>query len=186
MRPTNPASRNGFQPQQRAEHLGSSRNHNVSVGDYETNSSQQPLKRTLPQAFSQPPFPHRPDNATQFRGDYATSAGNNSSTGDHYGGVLDDLGVGRVINGNRILPASLAHGTSASSSSHYNGFSDPMHRNGIAEDRNTGNDERLIYQAALQVFILLSTFDLCDSHLSFPFVLPSFTVSQLRDLYQNI
>lgn len=74
-----------------------------------------------------------------------------------------------MTNGTRILPPSVAHGTSASPS-HFNGLSDPMHRNGIGEERNSENDERLIYQAALQVFILIPTFDFCDSHLSFSFV----------------
>lgn len=87
-----------------------------------------------------------------------SAAGNKSSIGDRYGGAHDEIGVGRVTNGTRILPPSVAHGTSASPS-HFNGLSDPMHRNGIAEERNSENDERLIYQAALQVFILISTFD---------------------------
>lgn len=87
-----------------------------------------------------------------------SAAGNKSSIGDRYGGAHDEIGMGRVTNGTRILPPSVAHGTSASPS-HFNGLSDPMHRNGIAEERNSENDERLIYQAALQVFILISTFD---------------------------
>ncbi|CAL9218397.1 unnamed protein product [Arabidopsis halleri] len=167
---TNPASRNGFEtkPLPRAEHrahfagngnIGTSRIPNISVGDYEKFSSQQALKRTHSTAFTRPPFPPRPDigtsngNVSHFRGDYSSSAvsaaGNKSSIGDRYGGAHDEIGMGRMTNGTRILPPSVAHGTSASPS-HFNGLSDPMHRNGITEERNSENDERLIYQAALQ------------------------------------
>ncbi|KAG7657041.1 P-loop containing nucleoside triphosphate hydrolase [Arabidopsis suecica] len=146
---TNLDSRNGFEskPLPRAEHhthipgngsIVTSRIPNISVGDYEKSSSQQAFKRTHPPTFSRPPFPPRPD--------IGTSNGNAS----HFrGGAHDDLGMGRVTNGTRILPPSVAHGTSASPS-HFNGLSDPMHRNGIGEERNSENDERLIYQAALQ------------------------------------
>ncbi|AEE32545.1 unnamed protein product [Arabidopsis thaliana] len=146
---TNLDSRNGFEskPLPRAEHhthipgngsIVTSRIPNISVGDYEKFSSQQAFKRTHPPTFSRPPFPPRPD--------IGTSNGNAS----HFrGGAHDDLGMGRVTNGTRILPPSVAHGTSASPS-HFNGLSDPMHRNGIGEERNSENDERLIYQAALQ------------------------------------
>ncbi|KAL1192621.1 Helicase-like transcription factor CHR28 [Cardamine amara subsp. amara] len=161
---TNPSSCNGFLSKPLADHrphivgnghIGSSRIPNVSVGDYEKFSSQQALKRTHQQAFSRPPFPPRPENAnsngnaSHFRGEAMSAAGNRSSIGIRYGGAHDEIGVGRVINGNRILPPSVVHGTSAYPS-HYNGLSDPMHRNGIGEERNSENDERLIYQAALQ------------------------------------
>ncbi|EOA39090.1 hypothetical protein CARUB_v10011822mg [Capsella rubella] len=161
---TNPASRNGFEAKPWEELAGngsirSSRIPNISVGDFETISSQQALKRTQPPASNRPPFPPRPDdgtsngNASQFRGHYnnpaVSTSGNKSSVGDRYGGAHDELGIGRATNGTRILPSSVAHGTSVSPS-HVNGFSDPVHRNGTGEDRNSDNDERLIYQAALQ------------------------------------
>ncbi|XP_010479492.1 PREDICTED: helicase-like transcription factor CHR28 [Camelina sativa] len=128
---TNPASRNGFEA----------------------------LKRTHPPAVNRLPFPPRPDNGTSngnashFRGHYSSpsvsTSGNKSSIGDRYSGAHDELGIVRVTNGTRILPSSMAHGTSVPPS-HVNGFSEPMHRNGIGEERNSENDERLIYQAALQ------------------------------------
>lgn len=126
-----PSSRNGFE----AKPLT-----NGYVG-----SSQQDVKR-------------RPDivgtsngNGSHFRGVYAATPGN---FGGGYGGFHDGIGSGRVINGDRLFPPSGAHGTGASTS-HFNGGSDPLHRNGMGEDRSSENDERLIYQAALQVFIII-------------------------------
>ncbi|ESQ47881.1 hypothetical protein EUTSA_v10020061mg [Eutrema salsugineum] len=72
------------------------------------------------------------------------------------------------MNGVRILPPSMAHGTSASPL-HFAGSSDPMHRIGISGDRNSENDERLIYQAALQDLNQPRTeMDLCPGTLSVP------------------
>ncbi|CAH2036333.1 unnamed protein product [Thlaspi arvense] len=127
-------------------HIGSSRTPN---GDYEKLSSQQGVKRIRTPSVSRPPMPLRPDgvtsngHASHFRGDYSNPAAANN------GGAHDGIGMGRVINGARILPPSVAHGTAASTS-HFNGSSEPLHRNGVGEDRGSENDERLIYQAALQ------------------------------------
>ncbi|CAN6930847.1 unnamed protein product [Brassica oleracea] len=140
-----PSSRNGFE----AKPLT-----NGYVG-----SSQQDVKR-------------RPDivgtsngNGSHFRGVYAATPGN---FGGGYGGFHDGIGSGRVINGDRLFPPSGAHGTGASTS-HYNGGSDPLHRNGMGEDRSSENDERLIYQAALQNLNQpKSEVDLPDGLLSVP------------------
>lgn len=156
LRLTNPASRNGFEMKPRTHfagngHIGSSRIPNV---DYEKFQSQQAPKRTHTLTVIPPPYPLRPDSGTSashFRGDYTSpAAGNKGSVGDSYVGPRDGIGMGRVINGARILPPSVMHGAAASTS-HFNGLSEPMHRNGIGEDRNSQNDERLVYQAALQV-----------------------------------
>ncbi|ESQ30441.1 hypothetical protein EUTSA_v10011211mg [Eutrema salsugineum] len=142
---TNPSSSNGFAGN---GHIGSSRIPNVSVGDYEKFSYQQAVKRIPPPAV----VPLRPDtgasngSGSHFRGEYSNPAviasANKGDFGDLYGGAHDGIGMGRVINGARILPPSMTHGT-ASSTSHFNGSIDSMHR-------TSENDERLIYQAALQ------------------------------------
>lgn len=158
-----PSSRNGFE----AKPLT-----NGYIG-----SSQQDVKRVLPPSLTRPPMPLRPDivgasngNGSQFRGVYtvtpAVSAPGNFGGG--YGGFHDGMGMGRVINGDRLFPPSGAHGAGASTS-HFNGGSDPLHRNGMGEDRSSENDERLIYQAALQVFIVLPALGLCSSYTSSPF-----------------
>ncbi|CAN7028503.1 unnamed protein product [Brassica rapa subsp. trilocularis] len=123
------SSRNGFEAKPLTNgHIGSQQD----VKD---------VKRVLPPYLTRPPMPLRPD-----------IVGNNGNFGGGYGGFHDGMGMGRVINGDRLFPPSGAHGTAASTS-HFNGGSDPLHRNGMGEDRSSENDERLIYQAALQVFI---------------------------------
>ncbi|CAN7019075.1 unnamed protein product [Brassica rapa subsp. trilocularis] len=163
-----PSSRNGFE----AKLLT-----NGYIG-----SSQQDVKRVLPPSLTRPPMPLRPDivgtsngNGSQLRGVYgatpAVSApGNNGNFGGGYGGFHDGMGMGmgRVINGDRLFPPSGAHGAGASTS-HFNGGSDPLHRNGMGEDRSSENDERLIYQAALQNLNQpKSEVDLPDGLLSVP------------------
>ncbi|KFK39327.1 hypothetical protein AALP_AA3G230200, partial [Arabis alpina] len=133
-----------------------SRISNASVVDNEKLSSEQALKRTLPPSFYLPPPPSRTankisnGNGGRFGAGYSSQAvsavGNKSNFGDRYGGTHADIGFHRDVNGPRILPPSLTHGPYASQL-HYAGSSDPMHRSGIGEDRNS---ERLIYQAALQ------------------------------------
>ncbi|CAH8390854.1 unnamed protein product [Eruca vesicaria subsp. sativa] len=117
--------------------------------------SQQGVKRVLPPSFIRPPMPLRPDivgtsngNGSHFRGVYGAtpSASASGYNGNGFGGVHDGVGMGRVINGERLFPPSGA----GASTSHFNGGSDPLHRNGVGEDRSSETDERLIYQAALQ------------------------------------
>ncbi|XP_020888584.1 helicase-like transcription factor CHR27 [Arabidopsis lyrata subsp. lyrata] len=128
--------------------------------DHERLSSQQAPKRTLPPSFNPPPLPSRSGtnnisnaSGSRFGADYSRPAvsavGNKSTFGDHYSGAHAEIGIQRGMNGVRILPPSLTHGTSASVL-HHAGSSDPMHRLGTGEDRNPDNDERLVYQAALQ------------------------------------
>ncbi|KAL0661156.1 hypothetical protein Bca4012_097993 [Brassica carinata] len=156
-----PSSRNGFE----AKPLT-----NGYIG-----SSQQDVKRVLPPSLIRPPMPLRPDivgtsngNGSHFRGVYAATPGNNGNFGGGYGGFHDGIGTGRVINGDRLFSPSGAHGTGASTS-HFNGGSDPLHRNGMGEDRSSENDERLIYQAALQNLNQpKSEVDLPDGLLSVP------------------
>ncbi|KAF8054027.1 hypothetical protein N665_1355s0010 [Sinapis alba] len=131
--------------------------------DYEKKQplSQQPLKRTLPPSFSTAHIP--PRNATnsliqgnvgRFGADYSSSpaVSNKSAFGDRHRGAHSEIGIHhRGMNGVRILPPSMTtHGTSASPSHYGGGSSDPMHRVGVGEDMNSENDERLVYQAALQ------------------------------------
>ncbi|CAH2053259.1 unnamed protein product [Thlaspi arvense] len=139
--------------------IANSRISDASGADHEKMYSQQSLKRTLPPSFSSPPVPSRNANSSiygnggRFGADYSSPAvsavGNRSTFGDRYRGAHAEIGVHRDINGVRILPPSLTHGTSGSSS-HYAASSDPVHRNGIGQDKNSENDERLIYQAALR------------------------------------
>ncbi|KAL0696837.1 hypothetical protein Bca4012_064017 [Brassica carinata] len=124
--------------------------------------SQQIVKRVLPPSVIRPPMPlMRPDivgtsngNGSHFRGVYAAAppavSGNNGNFSGGYGGFHHDgIGMGRVINGDKLFPPSGAYATAASTS-HFNGGSDPLHRNGMGEERSSENDERLVYQAALQ------------------------------------
>ncbi|CDY36065.1 BnaC03g41330D [Brassica napus] len=100
----------------------------------------------IPPSFNAPPYPSR--NVA----DYTSPAfGNKNSFGDgYYRGAHAEIGIQRGVNGVRILPPSMTHGASASPLQ-YGGQSDPIHRVvGIVEDRNSENDERLIYQAALR------------------------------------
>lgn len=133
----------------------------VSSVEYKKQLSQQ-ARRTLPPSISLPPVPSRSANyggsgsASRFGGDYTSPAavGNKSVFGDRHRGAHTEIGIHRGINGVRILPPSMTHGTSAYPL-HYGGSSDLMHRTSLGEDRNPENDETLIYQAALQVFIHL-------------------------------
>ncbi|KAJ0229890.1 Helicase-like transcription factor CHR28 [Hirschfeldia incana] len=141
--------------------------------------------RVLPPSFIRPPMQFRPDiagtsngNGSHFRGVYAAGAttpaasdlgNNNGGYGGGYGGGFHDgVGMGRVINGDRLFPPSGPHATGASTS-HFNGGSDPLHRNGMGEERSSENDERLVYQAALQNLSQpKSEVDLPDGLLSVP------------------
>ncbi|CDY24568.1 BnaC05g32520D [Brassica napus] len=170
-RPPNPASRYGAssyvsRPRDCStgndKSIVNSRTSSVPSGvDYEKKPppSQQPLKRTLPPSFNTAPIPPRSatnsishGNVGRFGADYSTSSAvrNKSAFGDRHRGAHSEIGIHRGMNGVRILPPSMTLGTSASSPLHYGGPSDPMHRVGVGEDMNSENDERLIYQAALQ------------------------------------
>ncbi|KAH0855056.1 hypothetical protein HID58_020536 [Brassica napus] len=163
-RPPNPASRYGaprYASRPRDSSRTTTRGNDKSIVNSRTSivSSQQPLKRTLPPSFNTTPIPPRSasngvshGNAGRFGADYSSSSAvsNKSAFGDRHRGAHSEIGIHRGMNGVRILPPSMTIGTSASSPLHYGGPSDPIHRVGVGEDMNSENDERLIYQAALQ------------------------------------
>nr|VDC94027.1 unnamed protein product [Brassica oleracea] len=121
-------------------------NSNVPGVDDKKLPAQQAMKRALPPSFNAPPNPSR--NVADYT---SPAVGNKNSFGDgYYRGAHAEIGIQRGVNGVRILPPSMTHGPSAPPLQ-YGGQSDPIHRVvGIVEDRNSENDERLIYQAALR------------------------------------
>ncbi|KAJ0264532.1 SNF2-related [Hirschfeldia incana] len=166
-RPTNPASRYGaprYASRSRDSSNKSIVNSSVPSGvEYEKKlpPPQHPLKRTLPPSFNTTHVPPRSSSSSISHGnvgrsgaDYGRSSSavsNKSAFGDRHRGAHSEIGIHRGMNGVRILPPSMmTHGTSASPPLRYGGPSDPVHRVGAGEDRNSENDERLIYQAALQ------------------------------------
>lgn len=131
---------------------------------YEKLPSQQVLKRNLPASLQ--PFPpgSRSSNLvenishSQVHDTYGKShhyMGPSLPTHkvhkDHFGRSSDDDVIVYDNIGNRILPHSLMHGKSVSNMPHVS-YNDPIPRPGLGEERAVGSDERLIYQAALQVF----------------------------------
>ncbi|CAN7105598.1 unnamed protein product [Brassica rapa subsp. narinosa] len=163
-RPPNPASRYGaprYASRPRDSSRTTTRGNDKSIVNSRTSivSSQQSLKRTLPPSFNTTTIPPRSasnsishGNVSRFGADYSSSSAvsNKSAFGDRHRGAHSEIGIHRGMNGVRILPPSMTLGTSASSPLHYGGPSDPIHRVGVGEDMNSENDERLIYQAALQ------------------------------------
>ncbi|XP_050270956.1 helicase-like transcription factor CHR28 isoform X1 [Quercus robur] len=136
---------------------------NLSGAEYEKISSQQALKRTLPPSL-QPSAPSTRLNnlvenvgSSQVRDAYGNSyhsAG--PSVSNSKGHLRDQFSWGKndevmmyENSGSRILPPSLMHGK-AISSNQFASTSDPLYRSMVGEDRNAGNDERLVYQAALE------------------------------------
>lgn len=137
---------------------------NGSGREFERLSSQQALKRTLPPSIqlSRPSAKastslentstsHAQDT---YRNSYH-SAGPSFHNGkdyarDHNIGSINRELVMYENNGSRILPPSLMHGKSVSSTQ-FAGLKDPIYRSGTGEERVTENDERLVYQAAVEV-----------------------------------
>lgn len=146
-----------------------SRISNASGTDYEKLSSQQALKRTLPQSL-QPSGSSKPSGSSSkinnsveiLNGSHARDV---SGSGNHYSrpGFINNRGLMRdhysmgdnediMMYENdriRILPPSLVHGR-AMSSAQFPSPSDPAYRSMVGEERVGGHDERLIYQAALE------------------------------------
>lgn len=133
--------------------------------DYERLSSQQALRRTLPYTSQSYAPPAKSislvDNvgSSQIRDAYVSSydsARPNSTSGRVYGrenffrGNGDDA-VSSENRDYRVLPVSLAPGKSIPSSQHP---SEHPYRPGYGEELVAGSDERLIYQAALEVFLI--------------------------------
>ncbi|WCJ38974.1 SNF2 domain-containing protein / helicase domain-containing protein / zinc finger protein-related [Euphorbia peplus] len=139
-----------------------SRISNVSGTDYEKISSQQAFNRTVPPSNNQSSTNSKSNNlpesasSSQTRDIYSNTyhpAGpsvthNKGYMRDYYGkGVSEDVMM-YDNNGGRTLPPSMMQGKSNPSPSF--GPSDPLYRPMAGEERVTGEDERLIYQAALE------------------------------------
>ena len=132
------------------------------------NSSQQAMRRTLPSTF-QPSAPSTRMNNTV--GDIGSSQIHNShgksfhSVGpipnnmnymkEHFGRGNDDEVIMYENSGSRILPPSLMHAKSVPFTQ-YGGVSEPAHRPAVTEEMAANTDERLVYQAALQVCIMVN------------------------------
>ncbi|KAK9275422.1 hypothetical protein L1049_022686 [Liquidambar formosana] len=139
-----------------------SQNSDIYGMDYGKYSSQQALKRTLPSSL-QPHVANTKLNnlvenvgSSQIRdsGKSYPSAGSSLNNGknymkNHFGSGNDDEVIMYEKNGSRILPPSLMHGKSILMTQ-YASSSGPVYHSGLGEERDAGNDERLIYQAALQ------------------------------------
>lgn len=65
--------------------------------------------------------------------------------------------------GVRILPPPMIHGKSISTQ--LASSSEAIYRTGVGEERPPENDERLIYQAALEVLLLLMNLSSCYQYL---------------------
>ncbi|XP_040997126.1 helicase-like transcription factor CHR28 isoform X2 [Juglans microcarpa x Juglans regia] len=68
---------------------------------------------------------------------------------DHFSRGKNDEVISNANSGTRILPPSLMHGKAISSNQFVNSIN-PSFRPMVGEERQTENDERLIYQAALE------------------------------------
>ncbi|GAV62348.1 SNF2_N domain-containing protein/Helicase_C domain-containing protein/zf-C3HC4_2 domain-containing protein [Cephalotus follicularis] len=135
---------------------------NGSVRDYEKLSSKQALKRTLPSSLEPYATSSKSNNSVDnvsgtfrdTRGNSYHSAGTSlaNSKGymrDQYSRGYNNEAMMYESNGSRILPPSIVHGKSISSMQ-FSGSNDPLYRAGLGEERVAENDERLIYQAALE------------------------------------
>ena len=81
---------------------------------------------------------------------------------DHFSGDSDDEVIMYEKVGSGILPPSSMHVRPVSTTQYVNS-SDHVYRSGVAEERAGERDERLVYQAALQVisavhFLIVSVF----------------------------
>lgn len=148
-----------YQPQSVKSRIG-----NISGTDYEKISSHQALKRTLPSSLvpsASTKLNNSADNISRGRswetyGSSQNPAGPSSIISksymrDHSGRVTDNEVIMYENGMSRILPPSLMHGKSIPGSQ-FATSSDPAYRSGVNEENAAGNDERLIYQAALEVF----------------------------------
>ncbi|CAK9162764.1 unnamed protein product [Ilex paraguariensis] len=134
--------------------------------DYQKHSFQQALKKALPTSLQPSGSNAKSSNlvenveSSRIRETYEKSYHStrpNLGNGKNY--MRENFGRGRngdlVIyenNGSTVLPPSLMHGRHVSTTP-YASSSDPLYRPGVGDDRVAETDERLIYQAALQVFL---------------------------------
>ncbi|KAB2087838.1 hypothetical protein ES319_A04G132500v1 [Gossypium barbadense] len=138
-----------------------SRISNGSGTDFEKLTSQQALKRTLPPSLQLSGQSSKSDNLveivsnSQILDAYGNSnhlAGPSSSNSqsymrDHYNwGNTDGAMYG---NTSRVLPPSFMQGKSVNFSQ-FSGPENPVYRAGVSEERVPINDERMVYQAALE------------------------------------
>ncbi|XP_059453331.1 helicase-like transcription factor CHR28 isoform X2 [Corylus avellana] len=134
----------------------------VEDSDYYTDNGNA-LTRTLPPSL-QPSAPISKLNSlagnkgsSQVRDTYDStyhSAGPSATSSkgylrDQFSRSKNDEVIMYENSGNRILPPSLMHGK-ATFSNQFAGSSDPSYRSMAGEERPAENDERLIYQAALE------------------------------------
>lgn len=137
---------------------------NISGIEYEKISSHQALKRTLPLSLvpsASTKLNNSVDNISRGRSweTYGSSqhpAGPSSISSksymrDHSGRGTDNEVIMYENGTSRILPPSLMHGKSIPGTQ-FATSSDPAYRSGVSEENAAGSDERLIYQAALEVF----------------------------------
>ncbi|KAL1176220.1 hypothetical protein V6Z11_A04G143600 [Gossypium hirsutum] len=138
-----------------------SRISNGSGTDFEKLTSQQALKRALPPSLQLSGQSSKSDNLveivsnSQILDAYGNSnhlAGPSSSNSqsymrDHYNwGNTDGAMYG---NTSRVLPPSFMQGKSVNFSQ-FSGPENPVYRAGVSEERVPINDERMVYQAALE------------------------------------
>ncbi|XVF44603.1 hypothetical protein PTKIN_Ptkin02bG0137500 [Pterospermum kingtungense] len=135
---------------------------NGSSTDFEKLTFQQAMKRTLPPTLQMSRPSSKPDNlvenakSIQIRDAHGSSnhlagpsfSNNQGYMRDHYSrGNNDEV----MMHGNtsRILPPSLMNGKSVNHTQ-LGVPDDPIYRAGVSEERLPVNDERMIYQAALE------------------------------------
>ncbi|KAK7390769.1 hypothetical protein VNO78_18835 [Psophocarpus tetragonolobus] len=149
-----------------------SRNSNTRGTDYDKMSSSQAVKRTLPSSLQ--PSATRALPSSSFASDSRLSNSKDSvsssqlhdayknrrhgvgpSTSSDRGYIRDSFSRGydedRFLyqnGGNRILPPSLILGKAITPQ--FAASSESVYRSGAGDERASGNDERLIYEAALQ------------------------------------
>ncbi|XP_030522720.2 helicase-like transcription factor CHR28 isoform X2 [Rhodamnia argentea] len=143
--------------------LPSAINSRISIsptGDYERLSSQQALKRTLPSSF-RPHVLTNKANLYEENGDNICindingnssrpiSTDSKSYMRDHWSRNPDDDVIMIENKSSRILPPSIMPAKSVSAAQ-VAGSSDPIFHSGIGDERMSKDDERLIYQAALE------------------------------------
>lgn len=142
----------------------------LSGADFEKISSQQALTRTLPPSL-QPSAPinklsslvgNKGSSQVRDTHDPYYSAGPSVTSGkgflrDQFSRSKNDEVIMYNSNGTRILPPSLMHGK-ATFSNQFASSSDPSYRSMVGEERSAENDERLIYQAALEVLLAVNCY----------------------------
>lgn len=143
---------------------------NMFGANYEK-TSQQAMRRTLPSTV-QPSAPSSRTNCMEgnisssrihdSQGKYFHSVGpilnNMNYMKEHFSRGDDDEVFMYDNSGSRILPQSMMHGKTVPSTQ-FGGVSEPAYRPGVAEEMTASADERLVYQAALQVFIMVDCYN---------------------------